>query len=125
EGQVTYGLSGGPLLNLRTGGVCGIVQKTRSSKSDMGGRAIPTQSVLECFPGLTELQQQFHQNDQRWLERLSPQQLQMFRPASSPTIFIPENTGRKADPASQINIVEIAAFIGRRKSLRHSTVLFL
>src|SRR5205823_2232299 len=37
EGQVTYGLSGGPLLNLRTGGVCGIVQKTRSSKSDMGG----------------------------------------------------------------------------------------
>ena len=39
-GQVEYGFSGGPLLNLRTGCVMGVVVATRDRNADLGGWAI-------------------------------------------------------------------------------------
>ena len=42
QGQVQPGLSGAPLLNRRTGGVCGVMRLTRDRASALGGRAIPT-----------------------------------------------------------------------------------
>ncbi len=71
SGQVRPGLSGSPILNTRTGGVCGVVQLSRGRESDLGGRAIPTTVVLRTFPELTSLQQRFHQQDQRWMSHLS------------------------------------------------------
>jgi len=65
-GQVRPGLSGAPLLNIRTGYVCGIVQLTRDRNNDLGGRAIPLSTVLRFFPELIVQQRQFHQNDKRW-----------------------------------------------------------
>ncbi len=66
--QVRPGLSGSPLLNLKTGRVCGIVKFTRDRSLDLGGGAIPTSVILQQFSELTEHQQQFHQQDRRWSE---------------------------------------------------------
>jgi len=76
EGQAQKGLSGAPLLNLRTGGVCGVVQNSRGSESDAGGRAIPTDIAwqeLKEFDLVTR-QEQYHQKDKRWVESLTPEQ---------------------------------------------------
>ncbi|MBE9129375.1 MULTISPECIES: HEAT repeat domain-containing protein [unclassified Coleofasciculus] len=65
-GQVRPGMSGAPLLNQRTGKVCGIVKFTRDRSFDLGGGAVPTRVILEQFPELVEQQRSFHQYDQRW-----------------------------------------------------------
>ncbi|MEG3439687.1 trypsin-like peptidase domain-containing protein [Pannus brasiliensis CCIBt3594] len=52
RGQVQPGFSGAPLLNLRTGKVCGVVRITRDKRSDLGGRAIPVSTIFACFPEL-------------------------------------------------------------------------
>ncbi|GHO50082.1 trypsin-like peptidase domain-containing protein [Ktedonospora formicarum] len=74
EGQAQHGLSGAPLLHTRNGTVCGVMQQTRGSQSDVGGRAIPTRAVLEALPELVALQQLAHQEDSRWLNCLDPRQ---------------------------------------------------
>lgn len=75
-GQVRPGLSGAPLLNVRTGYVCGIVQLTRDRNNDLGGRAIPTTTVLRVFPELILKQQHYHLNDQRWANCLELEQIE-------------------------------------------------
>ncbi|MCG9889587.1 MAG: tetratricopeptide repeat-containing serine protease family protein [Thermosynechococcaceae cyanobacterium MS004] len=65
-GQVRPGMSGSPLLNQRTGKVCGIIKFTRERSSDLGGGAVPSTIILTQFPELVEQQRSFHQQDQRW-----------------------------------------------------------
>jgi len=65
-GQVRPGLSGAPILNVRTGCVCGVVERTRDRASDLGGRAISATTVFQVFPELEALQRLFHRKDQRW-----------------------------------------------------------
>ena len=96
-GQVQPGLSGAPLLNLQTGGVCGVVRLTRDRASDLGGRAIPTALVLEQYDFLVGLQTAFHDRDRTWINLLS-----MVRAASGgpwwnvPYPRNPNFTGREA-----------------------------
>ena len=52
EGQVIGGFSGGPLLNLRTGGVCAVVESSRSPTSDLGGFGVPLAAVARIDSGL-------------------------------------------------------------------------
>lgn len=52
EGQIKEGFSGSPLLNLRTGGVCGIVNISRNTTSDLGGRAVSASVILSQFQEL-------------------------------------------------------------------------
>ncbi len=61
EGQIIDGFSGSPLLNLGTGKVCGMVNISRDTSSDLGGRAVSTKVILEQFPDIAELNQRFHQ----------------------------------------------------------------
>jgi hypothetical protein len=73
QGQSRPGLSGAPLLNLRTGGVCGVVKTSRDRDSDLGGRAVP----ITCVPpehDLAALQQSYHQQNDDWLGCLSDEQ---------------------------------------------------
>lgn len=119
EGQVTHGLSGGPLVNERTGSVCGIVQRTRGSKSALGGRAIPVQTALASFPELSALQQQFHQADARWLTSLTPAQQQTL--AQTTIHLIQPKPPSTTDPI----IMDIARYLQRRRDLPMLTVLFL
>ena len=65
-GEVKPGVSGAPLFNWRTGGVCGVVKSTRDDRTDLGGRAVPLTAVLQAFPDLAALQQEFHARDPRW-----------------------------------------------------------
>jgi len=69
-GQVRPGMSGSPLLNQRTGKVCGIIKFTRDRSTDLGGGAITTEAILAQFAKLTEEQQLFHQSDQRWWRQM-------------------------------------------------------
>jgi hypothetical protein len=68
EGNVNSGMSGSPVLNLRTGNVCGVLFVTRDSRTDLGGRAIPTELVFGMFPDLRAAHDSFHPVDRRWLE---------------------------------------------------------
>lgn len=69
-GQVRPGMSGSPLLNQRTGKVCGIVKFTRDRGSDLGGGAVPVAVILTQFPELVEQQRDFHQKDRRWVQQM-------------------------------------------------------
>ncbi|GBO55431.1 hypothetical protein APA_3582 [Pseudanabaena sp. lw0831] len=97
EGQVRPGLSGSPLLNQRTGMVCGVVKKTRDRNTDLGGRGVPISAAIAQWTHLVELQQEFHQKDTRWKNFLLELKYQ----------GIPENI-----PES--GVVE---FVGREKAL--------
>ncbi len=79
-GQVRPGMSGAPLLNQRTGKVCGIVKFTRDRSFDLGGGAIPTRVILEQFPQLREFQREFHQCDRRWSNLVAKQSEIDFQP---------------------------------------------
>jgi Trypsin-like peptidase domain len=46
-GQIQGGFSGSPLLNLRTGKVCGIITISRNMESDLGGRATPSHTLFQ------------------------------------------------------------------------------
>ncbi len=54
QGQVRPGMSGGPLLNLRTGRVCGMVKFTRDRSQSLGGGAIPMAVILARLPQLVQ-----------------------------------------------------------------------
>ena len=79
-GQVRPGMSGAPLLNQRTGKVCGMVKFTRDRSFDLGGGAVPTTAILEQFPQLRELQEKFHQRDRRWRDLVGKQADIDFQP---------------------------------------------
>ena len=66
NGQVRPGMSGAPLLNRQTGGVCGVIKATRNRGTDLGGRAIPTSTVVETFSDLGRVNDAFHDQDQTW-----------------------------------------------------------
>lgn len=66
QGQIRPGMSGSPLLNQRTGKVCGIVKFTRDRTTDLGGGAIPTSTIFEQIPKLRELQHKYHKKNPQW-----------------------------------------------------------
>ncbi|MBW4676603.1 MAG: trypsin-like peptidase domain-containing protein [Desmonostoc geniculatum HA4340-LM1] len=85
EGHIQEGYSGSPLLNVRTGKVCGIVSVSRDTSSDLGGRATPipllfqpkelTASPHEQQLILSKLKEnkKFHQKIYRkWTQIVSP-----------------------------------------------------
>lgn len=72
SGQIRPGMAGAPLLNQRTGKVCGILKYTRGRTADLGGGGIPTSVIFSAFPELRDLQQQLHQVDTRWTQLMPP-----------------------------------------------------
>jgi len=65
-GQVRPGYSGSPLINLRTGAVCGMVRISRNRASLLGGRAIPVSTIVKSFPELKEYCFNFHNENMQW-----------------------------------------------------------
>ncbi|GHO65579.1 hypothetical protein KSC_044710 [Ktedonobacter sp. SOSP1-52] len=70
-GHVSSSILGSPLLNLRTGKVCGIIAHARDNGNADGGIAIPAKTIFECLPDLKNIQQQYHQENTRWLNSLN------------------------------------------------------
>lgn len=80
QGQVRPGMSGAPLLNRRTGAVCGVLRRTRDEESDLGGYGIPV-ALLASARGLEDLlgkNSQAAQSDKRWRDALSASQRAML-----------------------------------------------
>ncbi len=98
SGQVRPGMSGAPLMNLRTGKICGLVRFSRDRSLDMGGRAIPTTVIFSQFQELIELQQNFHQQDDCWLKLLPRRESLRLRPyCNLPSLTYQEFIGRKEE----------------------------
>ncbi|MBI3410174.1 MAG: trypsin-like peptidase domain-containing protein [Planctomycetes bacterium] len=72
-GQIKPGSSGSPILNNRTGCVCGIVKQTRDKQSDLGGRGIPTSSICQSFPTLVSQNREYHAHNRVWIDALKVQ----------------------------------------------------
>ncbi len=76
KGQFEEGFSGSPLVSFSTGNVCGVVCISRHENTDLGGRAVPTETVLSVFPDLKGLNFQSHEKDKfqsilRWILNLN------------------------------------------------------
>ncbi|WP_071527251.1 S1 family peptidase [Nodosilinea nodulosa] len=69
-GQVRPGMSGAPLLNQRTGKICGVINKTRSEQIHLGGEALSLKVIFEKFPPLKQVHDHFHQSNSDWLNYL-------------------------------------------------------
>ena len=106
EGQAQSGLSGAPILNLRTGGVCGIMKRSRGTETDLGGRAVPTQTIFQSLyekkVDLQSLQQAFHKQDRRWYDSLAQTQrekLGIVPPSEGIEVFFLYDDDAKEDQA--------------------------
>jgi hypothetical protein len=64
-------LNGSPILNQRTGKVCGIVH-TPTKNSGYRGEAVPMGVIFAEFPALSILQKEYHCQDNRWTTLLHP-----------------------------------------------------
>jgi len=75
--NIRPGLSGAPLLNLRTFKVCGLIKRERSTPliedvqgkrvlRALGGQAIPVQVVFDCWNKLKDDHDEFHRQDTFW-----------------------------------------------------------
>ncbi len=69
-GQIEPGMSGGAAVNARTGGVCGVVKRTRNPTVDLGGYAIPLSTLFRVAPQLEGENARFHARDRRWEDLL-------------------------------------------------------
>jgi hypothetical protein len=78
RGQVQPGMSGSPVLNLRTGGVCGVLKRTRDQAQALGGYAIPIQALFRLVPTLERNSNRYHEADPTWFDALpGPQRRRM------------------------------------------------
>ena len=68
DGQIKPGASGSPLLNRRTGSVCGMISNTRDRNSDLGGAGAPMEIIFAKFPDLERKNRTFHNRDHRWAD---------------------------------------------------------
>ncbi|MFB9448877.1 HEAT repeat domain-containing protein [Dactylosporangium vinaceum] len=90
--RVSEGVSGSPLLNIRTGAICGMIQSAFNRGE--GGRALGSDKIFELLPDVAAWQAARAGQNQRWLRELSDEQLgsgawsraivQAVRPAHDP-----------------------------------------
>jgi hypothetical protein len=83
EGQVQRGMSGGPLLNVATGAVCGVVNRTRDQNQALGGYAIPVGTLFKLAPKLQAANERYHESDPTWLNALDEGQQRAWQRAGS------------------------------------------
>jgi hypothetical protein len=60
------GMSGAPVLNLRTGAVCGVLVATKHPKQADGGLAVHWEAGKDDLTDLLTANRAFHQREQRW-----------------------------------------------------------
>lgn len=66
--QVLRGYSGCPVLNLRTGSVCAVIDSTRDAKSDLGGFGVPVAAAASALEGLMEGNREDPARTKAWKE---------------------------------------------------------
>ncbi len=81
--ELRPGMSGSPLLNLKTGAVCGVISITRGKDSLLGGRAVPIAVALHHFTSLKDVLQEA---DASWVMCLGFDQLLQPALTSRPAV---------------------------------------
>lgn len=70
--EIADGMSGGPVLNPATGGVCGLVKATRLPNAALGGLAVPARALRRADPLLyrqvVRAHDRFHADGGEWAE---------------------------------------------------------
>jgi hypothetical protein len=79
-GQAQHGMSGSPVLNVRTGGVSGVLKRTRDDRQALGGYAISARTLFELDPTLQTQNLRFHKHDKSWTNLLTPEQRRLLAP---------------------------------------------
>ncbi|MGW5719336.1 trypsin-like peptidase domain-containing protein [Amycolatopsis sp. NPDC003865] len=74
QGPVGPGYSGGPVLNWRTGAVCGVVRYRDTEHSDTA-RLVPVHSLFATYAGLEPIHRSVSPGNRGWLELLDDDQL--------------------------------------------------
>ncbi len=64
--QIRRGYSGSPILNLRTGSVCALVESSRDPEGDLGGFGVPISLIVDEVPGLLGRNMAHHATDPTW-----------------------------------------------------------
>jgi len=75
DDQVLRGYSGCPALNLRTGGVCAVIDSTRDAKQDLGGFGVPVAAFERALPGVLERNREWHEANPTWRQTEEQQAL--------------------------------------------------
>ncbi|MFE9791668.1 trypsin-like peptidase domain-containing protein [Streptomyces goshikiensis] len=66
--QVVPGFSGSPVLDLRTGRVCGVLKTSRDDRQVAGGWLIPVDAVRNWFPDLGDANDGYHRPGTPWCD---------------------------------------------------------
>jgi hypothetical protein len=93
-GQVRPGMSGAPVLNSRTGGVCGVLARTRDQAQSLGGYAIPLERLGPNGATLMRQNRSYHDAFRDWYDRLSLAQRKLMRDARVGTAAEPSFTAQ-------------------------------
>jgi hypothetical protein len=72
--QIQRGMSGSPLLNLRTGGVSGVINRTKGKSTDFGGYAIPISDLLKLGKTVRSANENYHECSSEWYDALNAEQ---------------------------------------------------
>ena len=83
-GQVVRGMSGAPLLNRRTGGVAGIMKRTRDATQDIGGLGISVEALLRSFQFLSKANSDTLREDTRWWTAMTTSQREQASSLQAP-----------------------------------------
>ncbi|MFG1807820.1 trypsin-like peptidase domain-containing protein [Streptomyces sp. NPDC049040] len=70
DGEVNSGLSGGPVLNDRSGGVCAVTKASRQTGTDLGGLATPVSALRlldpDVYRALVRAHDRHHADSEEW-----------------------------------------------------------
>ena len=61
-------LSGAPVLNLRTGGVCAMLNTAAGLSAALEGRAIPAATLADLFPDIQVIHDRNHEEKSLWFD---------------------------------------------------------
>ncbi|MGW5702123.1 trypsin-like peptidase domain-containing protein [Amycolatopsis japonica] len=71
QGRIRPGMSGGPVLNWRTGAICGVV-RYRDGQHDDTARFVPMSTIFQAYPGLSDAN---YAEARPWLHLLDDEQV--------------------------------------------------
>jgi parallel beta-helix repeat protein len=120
-GQVRPGMSGSPLVNLRTGLVCGILSVTRDRGSDLGGLAIPAFHILNDTD-LALTTREILSPSEEWLEQAQRQAEQSF--GSRIVGSLPRVLASRAAIVGVLVLIPVELFILRYSPLDRYRMMF-
>jgi hypothetical protein len=121
---VLPGLSGSPLLDLRTQTVAAIAESTRGTGTALGGFAVPTDALAAAFPAIAGANQEFHAHDRRWRDAAAAEQtlaaerkgLRGRLPLRQPVVEL--EAGGEVSPATALRPRHaVVGYVGREQIL--------